>query len=164
MRIPLFPTMLCVALFSTGASASGFHATAEIDSAVAALTGKVTGQPGGAQRKVDPRLRLAQCPVEPLAEWYGNDRGNVKVACPVAGGWKVYVALNAGAKAAAVVARGDLVQLRVAGDGFSVSGRAEALEAGAPGETISVRLVAAEKRQIVRGQVLDAGVVGIALP
>ena len=155
---------LALSLPGAVSAQDSFTAPSEIDAAVEAFTGKPVGEAGGARSAADARLRLARCSQNLEVEWYGERRDTLRVFCPVPGGWRVFVTVVAGISGETVVRRGDLVQLRIDGTGFSVSGRGEALEQGTPGQTISVRLSSSEKRQVVRGQVMDAGVVGVSLP
>lgn len=133
---------------------------AELDRAVATFAG-MPGQP------VDRRLRLTPCPQPLAAEWYGAEQRTVQLRCPVRGGWRLFVPLAATGAVAApeppAITRGDVVALVVAGDGFAVSQAGEALESGAIGSWIRVRL-GSEKPAVVRGRVLGTGKVGIDLP
>ncbi|MFN3517572.1 MAG: flagella basal body P-ring formation protein FlgA [Novosphingobium sp.] len=139
---------------------------AEIDRAVARFTGAPIGAPGGAAMPVDRRLRLAPCRVPLALGWHGTRRDTVEVACPVAGGWRLYVPLAGVARSAAAapwVARGDAVTITVSGEGFAVSQPGEALEAGGEGEWVKVRGVN-PKAPVLRARVLRPGLVGIDLP
>ncbi len=139
-----------------------------IDRAVAQFTGAAQGQPGGAALPLDRRLRLAPCPARLALGWYGARQDTVEVACPVAGGWKLYVPLAGASQAATAasaiaIARGDQVTITVRGEGFAVSQPGQALESGALGAWIKVRGVAANA-QTLRARVLRPGVVGMELP
>ena len=160
---PILPlTLLAGAVMP--AAAQNTTTSSHIDAIVAAFTGKAIGEVGGAAHPVDPRLRLADCPQAPVAEWYGNQQQSVRVHCPISGGWRVFVSVNGAARAAPVVNRGDLVQVRIAGAGFSMSTRGEALGTGAVGAAISVRPAYGTRKQTVTAKVLEAGVVGIEVP
>lgn len=141
---------------------------AAIDAAVAGFTGAAVGEPGGARLPVDRRLRLAPCG-EPLAlEWHGGGRATVLVRCPVAGGWRLYVPVEAGpgaaaAAAASIVSRGESVAIAVRGRGFTLTRQGEALEGGAAGEWIRVR-PAGTRTDPMRARVLRPGLVGADLP
>lgn len=138
---------------------------AAIDRAVERFTGQPQGAPGGAAQPVDRRLRLAPCRGDLSVGWYGTRQETVQVSCPMAGGWKLFVPLAAGAQTAAApaVARGDAVTITVSGDGFAVSQPGEALESGAAGSWIKVRGVA-PGAPVLRGRVVRPGLVGIDLP
>ncbi|MXP41551.1 flagellar protein [Altererythrobacter soli] len=149
------------------ASAAGFADPAEIDRAVAQFAGAPTGSQGGARLPVDRRLKLSQC-LAPLAlEWYGRARDTVLVQCPVSGGWRLFVPIEAGPAAAAraekAVTRGEVVSIAVHGRGFVLSRQGEALESGAVGDWIRVRPAGA-KQDTVRVRILQPGKVGMELP
>lgn len=156
-----------LAVIPAGASAAPADPAA-IDTAVAGFTGAAIGEPGGARLPVDRRLRLAPC-AEPLAlEWHGSGRATVLVRCPVAGGWRLYVPVEAGPAAAAaaaapIVARGESVAIAVRGRGFTLTRQGEALEGGAAGEWIRVR-PAGTRTDPMRARVLRPGLVGADLP
>lgn len=160
--------MLIAATIATPASAQGFHSIDEIDQQVAATLGAEIGQPGGAIRPVDRRLRLQACPapiiVEPL------NLGAVTVRCQQIG-WRIRVPVQqnqeeAGVRAASTSAvrqaraeptirRGDPVALVVVTGGFTVSRQAIAEQDGAPGDRIRVRT---EPRAApIIGQVMSDG-------
>lgn len=152
---------------SASAQAQALADLAAIDAQVAAFTGTAIGEPGGAAMPTDRRLRLRPCPSAPALDWFGARRDVVQVACPVPGGWRIYVPLRSAsmsaAPAAPLIARGDVVSVTVSGDGFAISQQGEALEAGAAGAWIKVRLAGANADP-VRAQVLRPGAVGIELP
>ena len=138
---------------------------ADIDRQVAAHLGAAAGAPGGAERPVDPRLKLARCDA-PLALTAAGARGElVKVECP--GGWRLFVRTSGGAPAAAaraappaepVVRWGQEVTLRLSGPGFIVSEAATALEDGAAGAWVRVR----RGRDVLRGRVVANGTVDLS--
>lgn len=136
-----------------------------IDRAVAQFTGVTQGAPGGAAMPVDRRLKLSPCRVPLALGWYGTRRDTVEVACPMAGGWKLYVLLTgtAQASAAPLIAKGDAVTITVSAEGFAVSQPGEALEAGAEGAWIKVRTIN-PNAPTLRARVIRPGVVGIDLP
>jgi flagella basal body P-ring formation protein FlgA len=162
--------VLALTLFLT-APALGQTATADlavIDREVVRFTGAAQGQPGGAAMPLDRRLRLAQCPAGLMLGWYGGRQDTVEVACPVSGGWKLYVPLAAASRGAAAatditIARGDQVTITVRGEGFAVSQAGQALESGALGVWIKVRGLA-QGAQVLRARVLRPGLVGMELP
>lgn len=139
---------------------------AAIDRAVEQFTGVPQGAPGGAAMPVDRRLRLAPCRTGLALGWYGVRRDTVEVACPVPGGWRLYVPLAgsaSGAAAAPVIARGDAITVAVRGEGFAVSQPGEALESGPEGAWIKVRTLG-PNAPVLRARVLRPGLVGIDLP
>jgi flagellar basal body P-ring formation protein FlgA len=129
------------------AQISPFQDPAAIDQAVSAFTGAVVGQPGGAARPVDRRLRLAACNAPLALEWQGTRQDTIVVQCPDTGGWRLFVAVSGGlrqslaaaAAAPIAVARGEAVSITVEGEGFSVTQAGEAMDAGAQGSWIRVR-------------------------
>lgn len=162
-------------LLAAPAFAQASHADlAAIDRAVAQFTGAAQGQPGGAVLPLDRRLRLAPCAAPLALGWYGARQDTVEVACPVAGGWKLYVPLVGSAKTATgapaapaqsafAITRGDSVTITVRGEGFAVSQPGQALESGALGAWIKVRGLG-QGAQVLRGRVLRPGLVGMELP
>lgn len=166
--------LIAVAL-AAPASAQGFHSIDEIDQQVAATLGAEIGQPGGALRPVDRRLRLQACPapiiVEPL------NLGAVTVRCQQIG-WRIRVPVQQQAQSETVVQnswgtpaprqaraeptirRGDPVALVVVTGGFTVSRQAIAEQDGAPGDRIRVRT---EPRAApIIGQVMSDGRVAMS--
>lgn len=132
-------TPLCA---SNPATARGFVAPAEIDSAVMAFTGAAVGQPGGARLPADPRLRLAACAAPLALDWHNPARTSIKVECPGPTPWRIYVAVAQTPSAqapAAAIKRGDAVTITVRGRGFSVQQSGEAIEGGGIGDWIFVR-------------------------
>jgi flagella basal body P-ring formation protein FlgA len=155
-----------------------------IDSLVAMTVGANLGEPGGPAAPVDRRLRLAACPTTPSVE--GPIFGAAMVKCDALN-WRIRVPLVAGASAAAsgpvpraapaygaanrfarpvqaeakaaVVRKGDPVQLMAGNSVFSVSRMMVADEDGAMGETIRVR--EDKKSQPIFAQVVEMGVVRI---
>lgn len=160
---------LAAAQFAQGA---GFADLNAIDRQVEAFTGSPVGAPGGALTPVDRRLRLRACGASLAVSWNGLRRDSLQVACPEAGGWRIFVQLaNASlgaAPALPAVSRGDAVTIAVQGDGFSVSQPGEALEQGPVGAWIRVRPVssvaAGPKGDTLRAQILRPGMVVIPLP
>lgn len=152
--VPLLLTALAV----PAAAQSPLADLPEIDRAVSAFA----GQPA---LPVDRRLRLARCQAPLALDWFGAARQSVRVACPVPGGWTLYVPLAAAPAGTQppLVQRGDAVTITVGGAGFAVSQPGEALEAGAAGAWIKVRGLG-PKAPVLRGQVLRPGVIGVALP
>lgn len=160
-RAALAAALLCGA---TAAQAGSFEDPGAIDGRVAAFLGVDPGQAGTAFVPVDRRLRLSTCNAPLSLGWYGARRESVLVQCPQAGGWKLYVRVlgaSTGPAAMPVVMRGDSVTVTLAGPGFSVSQSGEALEQGAVGQWVRVRV---GKGDEMRAQVLRPGAVGLDLP
>lgn len=152
------------------AAVTGFADLEAIDRQVAAFTGVSVGQPGGATRPVDRRLRLNPCSGPLSLTWYGQRRESVLVQCPDAGGWRLFVPVagaTAGVAAATAINRGDAVTIAINGEGFSVSQPGEALESGAVGAWIRVRTVggggARGNADAMRAQVMRPGLVAVPL-
>lgn len=177
MRTVLGSAALAVLALPMAATAGAFADHAAIDRAIEGFTGSPIGNPGGASLPVDRRLRLANCG-QPLAlEWYGNAADTVLVRCPTAGGWRIYVPVQAAAVASAgrreapveaappedVVKRGETVTVSISGSGFTLSRQAEALDSGAIGEWIRVR-PAGRNMDPFRARITRPGQVGMDLP
>lgn len=153
------PAAAVLALLAAPALASPPADLAAIDRAVAAFAGQ-TAPP------VDRRLRLAACAVPLALGWYGARRESVQVACPVHGGWRIFVPIAAVAGSGPVaqaITRGDAVSITVSGGGFAVSQPGEALEGGAVGAWIKVRSLN-PKAPAMRARVIRPGLVGMDLP
>lgn len=165
MKFRLILALAALASGSAPAHAQPFADLDAIDRQVAAFIGINPTQMAGAFAPVDRRLRLNAC-ARPLSlAWNGNRRDTVLVQCPIAGGWKLYVPIfmaSAGvAVAPPVVMKGDALTITVRGSGFSVSQAGEALDAGAVGEWIRVKV---GKDGELRAQILRPGSVGMDLP
>lgn len=159
--------LLSVVFAAPALAQSGYADLGAIDRAVEQFTGVPQGAPGGAVLPIDRRLKLAPCRSALSLGWYGARRDTVEVACPVPGGWRLYVPLagsaaNAAA-AAPLIARGDAITVAVRGEGFAVSQPGEALESGAEGAWIKVRTLG-PNAPVLRARVLRPGLVGIDLP
>jgi len=159
---------MSLALFLAAAAAYAEPAYADpgqIDIAVARFTGAAIGQPGGAMQPVDRRLRLNSCTAPLALAWRTARRDSVVVQCPDAGGWRLFVAVDANPVAALpeppAINRGDAVTIAVEGEGFSVSRPGEAMEAGAAGGWIRVRPVAGTP---LSARIVRPGLVAVALP
>lgn len=137
--LPLF------AAYATARDGNGpaFTPPAQIDRAVESFTGAATGEIGGALRPADRRLRLAAC-AQPLGvEWYGNARSSVAVTCSGPQTWRIFMSTRPAEQAqpaAPVISRGDPVTVQVRGRGFTVQKAGEAMEAGAVGDWIAIRM------------------------
>ncbi len=156
---------LLIAAVPAAAFAASFADLAAIDRDVASFTGAAIGQPGGAALPVDRRLRLAPCSVPLILDWHTPRHETVRVQCPDAGGWRLFVPLRQSdvANAAPAITRGEAVTIEIAGDGFSVALPGEALDPGAIGAWIRVRTIGA-KAQPMRAQIIRPGLVGIPQP
>lgn len=156
------PGLLALVLAGSAAPgiAQGFADPAEIDREVAAFLGVAPSDAGTAFIPVDRRLRLTPC-AQPLAlAWQGTRGDSVLVQCP--GGWKIYVrtvTARAG-PAMTAVKRGQSVTVAVEGAGFSVSQSAQALEDGAVGDWVRVRV---GKDSELQAQVTRPGAVALSL-
>lgn len=139
-------------------NATSFTNTGAIDRTVENFTGAPVGQPGGALRRVDPRLRLAACGADLQAQWHGTPGRTVRVACPDQPGWHIFVMVQqdvAQARSAPIVRRGDPITLAIRGRGFSIRQSGEAAENGAAGDWIMIRM--ARGSQPVRARIERAG-------
>ena len=163
-----FALLLAAVAVPAAAQAGAFADLAAVDREVAAFTGVPQGQPGGAIRPVDRRLKLSPCAAPLNLRWYNTQRESVVVQCPAANGWRLFVPVLAVQVAAAenVISRGDVVTVAISGDGFSVSQPGEALEAGAMGAWIRVRTIrdGTRKGEPVRAQVVRPGLVEVPMP
>lgn len=155
-------TMLALAATATPA----FGQAADLDAVereVAAFIGVSAADAGNAFVPIDRRLRLAACANDLELQWYGSRRDSVQVRCPTPGSWKLYVrtlGADSATQEAASVKRGDEVTVTLGGKGFSVSQSAEALEGGAVGEWIRVKV---QKGTELRARVLRPGAVGVQM-
>lgn len=123
---------LAAALAGTGA----FQDLDALDARIASVLGT-----SGSAMPVDRRIKLAACPAEPTVTRAAG--GSLSVRCPAIG-WKIRVPV-AGAEvtdaaAAPVVHRGDTIELVVQGPGYSASSVGTALDEGAAGSVIRVRI------------------------
>lgn len=159
------PVLLAALLLAAMPARAANADLAAIDRAVEQFTGVPQGSQGGAAMPVDRRLRLNPCAVQLALGWYGARRDTVEVSCPAPGGWKLYVPLLAPRAeiAAEAIARGDAVTISIEAEGFAVSQPGEALEGGAVGAWIKVRVLTAGARPL-RARVLRPGLVGMELP
>jgi flagella basal body P-ring formation protein FlgA len=165
MKIRSSHALLALAAISAPAFAQGFADPAAIDADVAAFLGVPPTDAGRAFIPVDRRLKLATC-AEPLAvDWPGSRRDSVLVQCPQAGGWKLYVrtigqSAGQGASAGPAIKRGDVVTVTVKARGFSVSQDGQALENGAVGDWIRIKV---GKDKEMQAQVLRPGAVSMTM-
>ncbi|HET6943145.1 MAG TPA: flagella basal body P-ring formation protein FlgA [Sphingomicrobium sp.] len=126
-----------------------------------ALDARIASTVHGTTVPIDRRIRLAQCPVEP--EISPSSGGALAVRCPSLG-WKLRVAVSSygdpsGSLAEILVRRGDLVELVVRGAGYSASAPGTALDEGAAGKTVRVKIPTSPMP--VSAVVVRAGVVAI---
>lgn len=160
---------LAAAALPVAANAAPFADPAAIDREVMGFTGLPQGEPGGAALPVDRRLKLAACRAPLVLGWHTQRRETVTVQCPDAGGWRLFVPVLAGQGAAAsepAVLRGEGVTIAVEGDGFTVSQPGEAMEQGAVGAWIRVRLAqgGVAKGQPMRARIVRPGLVSVPMP
>lgn len=152
---------LLLSLCAAPALANGLTDPAAIDHAVMTFTGMPIGQPGGARMAVDRRLQLGACAAPLAVSWHTPARSAVRVECTGPASWRIFVAINAVAGAAAekpaapVIKRGDALTIMVRGRGFSVQQQGEAMDSGAPGDWIFVRT--ARKAEPLRARIERPG-------
>ncbi len=138
-RLPLLlPFLLFAAATPLSATAPRvFQDTAALDRAVAAFAGKAVGEEGGARTPVDPRLKLAACPMVSMA-WRSDAHDAVVVTC-TGPEWRMFVPIKLSTPAPKgpaplVITPNDAVPLKPVyvikrGDPVTIS-------AGSPGFTI----------------------------
>lgn len=165
--MPIFRHLLLLsAAVATPAVAQSFEDLDALEVRVAAALGAGVGEPGGAIRPIDRRLRLAACPQPVTVD--APVLGAVAVRCEALG-WRIRVpVVGAGSPAAAaaaarpepIIRRGDQVEIVAMTSSFTVSTNGVAEQDGAPGDRIRVRT---ERRSSpVIGQVTADG--RVALP
>ena len=152
---PLILATAALAATPLAAQAIRFQDTTAIDVAVAAFTGQAIGEEGGARTVVDPRLKLAACPL-PELDWRGTNQDSVVVRC-AAPAWRIYVPVRMPPQTAAVVAavapvatapvklepvikRGDPVTIEAGTPGFSITRDGIAMGDAAPGARFMVKV------------------------
>ncbi len=130
--------ILTIALLTAApaVAAQSFQSTAQLDEAIVQFTGASIGMDGGAQMRVDSRLKLAKCAM-PQFSWLSERQDAVVVNC-MAPAWKVYVpvrrlaralperpvpavAVAAPAKPEPVIRRGDPIMVEAGAEGFSIT-------------------------------------------
>jgi flagella basal body P-ring formation protein FlgA len=136
--------------------AAGYQNLDALDARIAS-----TVQGAGTPVPIDRRIRLAQCPEQP--EVSPLTGGSVAVRCPTLG-WKLRVAVSSAAEPSGIpaeilVRRGDLVELVFKGAGFSASAPGTALDEGAAGKTVRVKIPTSPMP--VSAIVVHAGLVAI---
>ncbi|TRD12701.1 hypothetical protein FGU71_03935 [Erythrobacter insulae] len=156
----MFLPLWTPAIGAASGTAAGFTDPQEIDRAVSSFTGAQIGEIGGARGPADRRLKLADCTAPLTARWHGQRESTVRVDCPDAGGWHVFIATKSApaieAKAR-MVKRGDPLTVVVRGRGFTVQRTGEAMENGSVGDWIGVRT--ALKASPVRARIERPGLV-----
>ncbi len=164
MRSTCAALALATGLMPATANAQAFQNLDAVDRQVAAFLGQSADSAGATFVPVDRRLRLATCGAPLALSWYGTRQDSVLVRCPDASGWRLFVrvqgTISAAPAAAAMpaVSRGEPVTVTVRGTGFSVSQSGEAMENGAVGQWIRIRM---NKTSEMRAQVLQPGTVRV---
>jgi flagella basal body P-ring formation protein FlgA len=138
------------------AATAQFQDTAALDRAVAAFTAHATGEAGGARAGVDPRLRLATCPMVSMS-WRTEAHDAVVVTC-TGPSWRLFVpvirpagaavatpaytaaATPALAKGPPVIKRGDPVLVEANADGFAITREGIAMGDAAAGGRFLVKV------------------------
>jgi len=143
---------------------------AALDREVALFTGAPQGAMGGAVLPIDRRLRLTACNSPLTIGWRTTRKESVVVQCPDPGSWRLFVPVNAVQQAASApetpaVARGESVTVSVTGEGFAVSQPGIAMDQGAVGSWVRVRMVQGgqPKGDAMRAQVVRPGLVNIPM-
>lgn len=116
-----------------------------------ALEQSIADEHGAVVKPIDRRLRLTKCPEAVTMTSPRSDQ--VLVACPSLG-WKIPVQLVSSPFSIdghqIIVEKGELVQLSAHGSGFSVSRSAVALQSGAIGTFIRVRISDGQQTMLAR--------------
>lgn len=132
------------------AAPTAYEDLGRLEARVVAAVGAGIGEPGGPQRPIDRRLRLAACPSAPMVTM--PIPGAATLDCEALG-WRIHVPLArtaiAGApgfngtgareKAEPVIKKGDQVEVVAMGGMFTVSTIAVAQQDGAPGDRIRLK-------------------------
>lgn len=150
--------LFCAVLIASPAIAQpNFQDVALIDNAVASFTGKSIGSEGGARTGMDPRLKLAACPMVSLS-WRTPAHDAVVVSCQ-APEWRVFVPVVmpvapsiaaagptvAAAKPEIVIKRGDPVTVEAGAAGFSITREGIAMSEAPVGGRFLVNVDGARK-------------------
>ncbi|MEH3106318.1 MAG: flagella basal body P-ring formation protein FlgA [Sphingomonas fennica] len=163
-------SLLALSALAAPADAAGFEDLDRLERRLTTALDAGIGEPGGPQAPIDRRMKLAACgtpvTIDPPA------MGAVALRCPAAG-WRIRVPLarlagtapagyggGGGMAQAAVVRRGDPVELSAGSAGFSVSMQGIAQEDGAPGARIRVKVD--PKNPPMYAEVVDMGLVRLA--
>lgn len=143
---------------------------AAIDRQVAQFTGAPQGTIGGAVLPVDRRLRLAACNSPLNLGWHTARKESVVVQCPDAGAWRLFVPVTPAQQASAepqapAVTPNEAVTVSVVGEGFAVSQPGIAMDKGAVGAWVRVRMVSGgqPRGDAMRAQVVRPGLVKIPM-
>ncbi|MDO7841499.1 flagella basal body P-ring formation protein FlgA [Sphingomonas immobilis] len=151
MRLLILPLLLA----ASPAFAAPFQDTAAIDRGVAAFTGAAIGAEGGAQSRVDDRLKLAACPMVSMA-WRSDRHDTVVVTC-TGPDWRLFVPVLAPTPAPAapramaavavappkpviVIKRGDPVMISAGLPGFQIMREGIAMGDAAQGNRFLVKV------------------------
>ena len=171
--------LLLIAIAAAGATPIAaeqlkFQDTGAIDIAVQAFTGHAIGEEGGAKTIVDPRLKLAACPL-PQLEWRGTFQDAVVVRCE-APAWRIHVPVRmppqapravvaavtpapVAPKLEPVIRRGDPVTIEAGSAGFSITRDGVAMGDAAPGARFMVKVDPA--RPPVQAVAIESGRAGL---
>lgn len=166
VRFTCAAVALATSLAPTLAGAQAFQNLDVVDRQVATFLGQSADGTGATFVPVDRRLRLATCSGQLALSWYGTRQDSVLVRCPDASGWRIFVRVQGSTPstsapaATPAVARGDAVTVTLRGAGFSVSQSAEAMENGAIGEWIRIRM---NKTSEMRAKILQPGNVRVEM-
>lgn len=149
-RLLLIPALLAAA----PALAAPFQDTVALDRAVASFTGQGIGAEGGARSVVDPRLKLASCPMVTMA-WRSEAHDAVVVTC-TGPEWRIFVPVRFAAteprktpqtiaaavapKLEPVIRRGDPVTIEAGSADFSITREGVAMGDAAPGARFLVKV------------------------
>jgi flagella basal body P-ring formation protein FlgA len=158
---------LALLALAAPAGAQAFEDLGQLEMVVAAALGAGIGEPGGASRPLDRRLKLKACP-EP-AVIAPPALGAVAVSCPSVG-WRIRVplvytpraavqTLAQAAPAEPIVRKGDQIELTASSGAFTVSTVAVAEQDGVPGARIRVR--SEGRKGAVIGVVMEDGRVSL---
>jgi flagella basal body P-ring formation protein FlgA len=167
--------MIALALMA----AAAWQDTATLDRAVASFAGQPAGAEGGARTPVDPRLRLAACPMIALS-WRTPAQDAVVVSC-TGPDWRIFVPVRRAApvapvapvaptpgavgrvlpvaRAEPVIRRGDPVVIEADTEGFSVTRSGTAMADAAPGQHFAVRID--DQPRPVQAVAIEAGRAGL---
>lgn len=143
---------------------------AQIDRQVALFTGAPQGAVGGAVLPVDRRLRLVACNSPLTIGWHTARKESVVVQCPDAGSWRLFVPVTPAQQASAApeapaVTPNEAVTVSVIGEGFAVSQPGIALDKGAVGAWVRVKMISGgqPRGDAMRAQVVRPGLVKIPM-
>jgi flagella basal body P-ring formation protein FlgA len=162
MRLPILISLIAASAASASA-ADGTIDHGSLDQAIESFTGSPIGAVGGARAPIDRRLRLAACS-DVVINWRTPRQDTLVLTCRQGPSWKLFVpvVVDGGATAKADpgaqgIARGDAVTVQVKGEGYSVSQGGEAMEDGAVGSWIKIKLPG--KGDMLSAEVVRPGLV-----